>query len=235
MSRAGLREKARPGAKAVETPYDQAGPGLQEHLRTYGTPLVTRSLDAHGHETGRTILVESRTAPVQVGLADTILSVHAPFPDDLDRWEAPGRIAMGLGRSAEGTLRFEKVEKPGPDGTVRVAVSGTLKVEGVLGPGKVKNGVYTVKGEQTFDLPTKGWRSARWTVDVALDVTTLDDQPGGHAVGSLVLTMGGPGDLLKIPSDASRAKEKARGDALQKARAGAKEKPKTGAAAKPKP
>ena len=49
---------------------------------------------------------------------------------------------------------------------VRVKVSGVLKAEGVVAGNFIKDGTYTVTGEQTYDPQTREWTSSRWSVVV---------------------------------------------------------------------
>jgi hypothetical protein len=149
--------------------------------------VVTLKLDPSGHELKRLRRLEGATAKQFTDLADAILSVHARFPSDAHRWESSAKLITAQGQTVAGTLAFEKVAFA--PGAVRVKVSGHLapvgqapKVEEVRTPS------YTVTGEQVYDLTAQEWRSARWSIDVAFDVTRAG-KPSGTASGMIKLAM----------------------------------------------
>jgi hypothetical protein len=114
----------------------------------------------------------------QRAIIETLLSIHTPIPKGLDSWESPTQLAMGHGQTAKGRLRFEKektaVGKSSTD-VVKVKVSGVLKAEGVVAGNFIKDGTYTVTGDQVFDAHTHEWTSSRWSVAV---VNELANQAG---------------------------------------------------------
>ena len=54
-----------------------------------------------------------------------------------------------------------------PGGLVRVKVSGVLKAEGAIVGNFIKDGRYTVSGEQHYDPKSREWKKAKWSVDVS--------------------------------------------------------------------
>ena len=49
---------------------------------------------------------------------------------------------------------------------MKVKVSGVLKAEGVVAGNLIKDGTYTVTGEQLYEPSSREWKSARWSVVV---------------------------------------------------------------------
>jgi hypothetical protein len=97
---------------------------------------------------------------------------------------------MGHGQVAKGMLRFEKekesIAKPG--GLVAVKVSGILKSEGVSVVGNlIKDGTYTVTGEQMYEPDTREWKSARWSVVVNNELADANGQTIARANGKMLV------------------------------------------------
>ena len=105
-------------------------------------------------------------------ITETLLSIHTPIPTDAAFWEATTRLAMGHNQTAKGMLRFEKDKSSIAlaGGLVRVKVSGVLKAEGAVVGNFIKDGRYTVSGEQHYDPKSREWKKAQWTVDVSNDL-----------------------------------------------------------------
>ena len=130
-------------------------------------------------------------------IAETILSIHTPIPTDAAFWEAPTQLAMGQNQTAQGMLRFEKDKGSAalPGGLIRVKVSGVLKAEGAVVGNFVKDGRYTVNGEQHYDPKSREWKKASWSVDVATELAnaagiTIASEKGKMTVDSKMLGTG---------------------------------------------
>ena len=143
-------------------------------------------------------------------ITETLLSIHTPIPTDSAFWEAPTQLAMGHNQTAKGMLRFEKdkgsVASPG--GLVRVKVSGVLKAEGAIVGNFIKDGRYTVSGEQHYDPKSREWTSAKWNVDVANDLANAAGVTVAHANGKMVVEskMIGDGTAADGQQDADTSK-----------------------------
>ena len=164
MSRSRLQGQINPDAPVLDVSMKNAPPRLQEVLKTFDTTAATMLLD----DDSRVVSRKFRSDVPFHAVIETLLSIHTPIPRAVAFWEAPTRLAMGHGQTAKGMLRFEKdkesVAKTG--GLVKVKVSGVLKAEGVVAGNLIKDGTYTVTGEQLYDPSSREWRSARWSVVV---------------------------------------------------------------------
>jgi hypothetical protein len=164
MSRSRLQGRINPDAPFLDVSMKNAPPRLQEVLKTFDTTAATMLLD----DDSRVVSRKFRTDAPFHAIIETVLSIHTPIPRAVAFWEAPTRLVMGHGQTAKGMLRFEKekesVAKTG--GLVRVKVSGVLKAEGVVAGNLIKDGTYTVTGEQLYEPSSREWRSARWSVVV---------------------------------------------------------------------
>lgn len=164
MSRSRLQGQINANTPIIDVSMKNAPPRLQEVLKTFDTTAATMLLD----EDARVVSRKFRTDVPFHAVIETLLSIHTPIPRSVAFWEAPTRLVMGHGQTAKGMLRFEKdkesVAKTG--GLVKVKVSGVLKAEGVVAGNLIKDGTYTVSGEQLYDPGSREWRSARWSVVV---------------------------------------------------------------------
>ncbi len=190
MSRSGVRFQ-QGEQPASDIPYDKAPPTLKKILEDFDKPAATIELDAEGGETARKLLIDENSTLVENGIIDNTRMFHVKVPSDKTQWEAPTKFSMGSGQFARGNLTYEKL--PGasdakPDSPVRVKVSGDLKAEGKLGAGEIKNGLYKVSGEQTYDPSKKEWTSGELNVDVTLDILAAG-QPAGSATGTMKVTL----------------------------------------------
>ena len=133
-------------------------------LKSFDTTAATMLLD----EDSKVVSRKFRTDVPFHAIIETLLSIHTPIPRAVAFWEAPTRLVMGHGQTAKGMLRFEKekesVAKTG--GLVKVKVSGVLKAEGAVVGNLIKDGTYTVTGEQTLRTELARVESARWSVAV---------------------------------------------------------------------
>jgi hypothetical protein len=96
---------------------------------------------------------------------------------------------MGHNQTAKGTLRFEKDKGSTtlPGGLVRVKVSGILKAEGAIVGNFVKDGTYTVTGEQHYDPKSREWKKASWSVDVATELANAAGVTVANAKGKMLV------------------------------------------------
>ncbi len=185
MSRAGIVTKR--GGSSEEDDYEDQAPSMQQRLRCFDTTAVTVAFDASGKELKRTAKIEGPLAEQIGGLIESLLAIHVGFPREADRWEVPARLTMGQGRTAQGTLRFEKVSREGK--TVRMRVAGRLvPTGGGAKSEETRTGSYSVSGEQVYDTAAQQWRSADWSIELSLDVLQ-NGKPAGAASGSMKLTV----------------------------------------------
>ena len=164
ISRQRLQGQINPNSPILDVSMKNAPPRLQDVLKMFDTTAATMLLD----DNSRVVSRKFRSDGPFHAVIETILSIHTPIPRAVAFWEAPTRLVMGHGQTAKGMLRFEKdkasVAKTG--GLVKVKVSGVLKAEGVVAGNLIKDGTYTVTGEQLYDPSSREWRSARWSVVV---------------------------------------------------------------------
>src|SRR6185437_4090806 len=114
---------------------------------------------------------------------------HTPIPRDVASWEAPTQLAMGHGQTAKGILRFEKTKERAADsgGLINVKVSGVLKAEGAIVGNLIKDGTYTMTGEQSYDPRSREWKSARWSVAVKSELANAAGITLAHAQGNMLV------------------------------------------------
>jgi hypothetical protein len=160
-------------------------------LNTFGAPLATIKLDDEGGEISRVPLIS--TGPLAVpGIIDNARVFHVRYSTEKPRWDAPVTLPMAKGEAARGRLQFEKLPAPPTaqaDSPMRVKVSGTLSSNAAINGVQLKNAVYKVSGEQTYDPIARDWSAGNWKVDMAWDMVR-DDKPQGSAAGTMTLTLG---------------------------------------------
>lgn len=164
ISRARFQGQLLPQSPVVSFAYNEAPPALQQLLRTFDATAASMLIDDRARVVSRRFRSE---APLHA-IVETLLSIHTPIPKDVGSWEAPTRLAMGHGQTASGILRFEKEKPSGTDtgGPIKVKVSGVLKAQGAIVGNLIKDGTYTVTGEQSYDPRAREWTSARWSVEI---------------------------------------------------------------------
>jgi hypothetical protein len=169
VNRARFQGRLLPDAPVLSVSYFQAPPALQELLQRFDTPAASIVLDDQANVLARRDRFEG--GPFHA-IVETLLSIHTPIPKDVASWEAPTQLAMGHGQTAKGSLRFEKEKASvaASGGLVNVKVSGVLKAEGVIVGNLIKDGTYTVTGEQSYDPHTREWKSARWSVAIETEL-----------------------------------------------------------------
>ncbi len=184
VNRSRFQGRLRPDAPALSVSYNQAPPALQELLKTFDTTAASILIDDRAQVVAR----RRRGAGPLHAIIETLLSIQTPMPRDVAAWEAPTQLAMGHGQTARGQLRFVK-EGPGATGTggpIRVKVAGVLEAEGVVVGNLIKDGRYTVTGEQSYAPQSREWTSARWSVEIQTELanqgTTI-----AHARGKMLV------------------------------------------------
>lgn len=168
VSRSRFQGQFSPEMPPLSVTYYQAPPPLQAMLERFDATSASLLIDDRAHVMDRRIRFEGPLTAI----VETLLSIHTPIPKDVGAWEAPTELAMGHGQTAKGTLRFEKdkASKPSGEGLVNVKVAGVLKAEGAIVGNLIKDGTYTVTGEQSYDPKTREWTSAKWSVEIATEL-----------------------------------------------------------------
>ncbi len=184
ISRARFQGRIRPDVPVLNVSYRDAPPALQEVLRTFDTTAASVLLDDRSNALARRVRSEGPLHAV----IETLLSIHTPIPRDVAFWEAPTQLAMGHGQTAKGLLRFEKAKERVADrGLLKVKVSGVLEAEGAIVGNFVKDGTYTVTGEQSYDPRSREWKSARWSVVVKTELANAAGITLAHAQGNMLV------------------------------------------------
>ena len=122
-------------------------------------------------------------------ITETILSIHTPDPhrrrllgsthaardgpESNRQGDAPVRERQGKRRLAR---------RPDPR-----KVSGVLKAEGAIVGNFVKDGRYTVTGEQHYDPRSREWKKASWSVDVANELANAAGVTVANAKGKMTV------------------------------------------------
>jgi hypothetical protein len=185
VTRSRFQGRLQPDSPIMSVTANDAPPMLQDILKRFDIIAASMSIDDDYKVINRRFRFEGSQRPV----TETIVSIHAPIPKGVDTWEAPTQLAMGHGQTAKGLLRFEKdkasAAKPGEP--VKVKVSGVLKAEGVVAGRFIKEGTYTVTGEQTYDTHTNEWTSSRWSVAVANELANQAGLTVAHARGTMIV------------------------------------------------
>lgn len=185
ISRARFKGRLQPDAPILNVSYNEAPPALKSVLGRFDTKAASIQLDDRSNVIGRRVGVEGGMHAI----VETLLSIHTPIPRDAGAWESPTQLAMGHGHTAKGTLRFEKIKEglDKTDGLVKVKVSGVLDAEGIVVGNLVKNGTFTVTGEQHYDPKSREWTSARWSVAVKNELTNQDGMTVAHTLGKMIV------------------------------------------------
>jgi hypothetical protein len=184
-SRARFQGRVQPDAPVFNVSLKDAPPPMQEILKNFD--VVTASLLLN--DDLKVVDRKYRSDGPQRAMIETLLSIHTPIPKGVDSWESPTQLVMGYGQTARGKLRFEK-DKLGTGKSsdiVKVKVSGVLKAEGVVAGNFIKDGTYTVTGEQIFDSHTHEWTSARWSVAVANELANQAGLTVAQAKGTMTV------------------------------------------------
>jgi len=207
ISRARFQGRLQPDAPVLTVSYKEAPPALELLLKKFDTPAASVLLDDRARVVRRVVRLDG---PLHA-IVETLLSIHTPIPKDMAFWEAPTQLAMGHGQTANGILRFEKdkesVAKTG--GLVKVRVAGKLRAEGAVVGNLIKNGIYTVTGDQEYDPRTREWKSARWSVAINNELANAAGLTVAQAQGHMVVESNA---LDSAPSTAADADTKPRDD-----------------------
>ena len=192
ITRAGFQGRFMPDAPVLSVDYRNAPPPLQDLLKRFDVTAASVLLD----DRARVLQPQVRLQGPLHAITETLLSIHTPIPTDVAFWEAPTQLAMGQNQTAKGMLRFEKDKSSItlPGGLVQVKVSGVLKAEGAIVGNFIKDGRYTVTGEQHYDPKSREWRmrtgqsTSRATWPTPAGVTVA------HANGKMVVDSKMSGD-----------------------------------------
>ena len=217
IDRGRYQGRMQPEAPVIGVTAAEAPPRLQEIMKNYDIVVASLSLNDDDKVINRRV----RNDGPQRAIIETLLSIHSPIPKGVDSWESPSQLAMGQGHVARGNLRFEreKAKTPGPivdakapvdpsssPAPVKVKVSGVLKAEGVVAGRFIKDGTYTVTGEQTFDPKTHDWTSTRWSVAVANELANQAGQTVAHAKGTMTVSSEAVDTPTTSPGDSTAPK-----------------------------
>ncbi len=187
ISRSRFQGQISPESPVFNVTFKEAPPRLQEILKAFDTTAATLLLDENSQVVSRRF---RNDLPFHA-IVETLLSIHTPIPRAVAFWEAPTQLAMGQRQTAKGILRFEKektsIDTTANGGTVKVKVSGRLKAEGVVVGNYVKDGIYSVTGEQIYEPSSREWRSARWSVAVENDLVNAAGLAVAHAKGKMLV------------------------------------------------
>lgn len=175
------------GGTTKEVKAEDGPPQLKRLLTdSFGSPLCKLEVDATGKELKRTIVAGPGAKQlIDSGMIANTTLFHPWYATDQDEWEAPMEISAGF-TIVSGKVKYTKI--PGGKGSQATKVAGTLPLDGVKGPGGllIKNGKYTVTGEQTYD-PTRGeWIDGKLTMEVSFKLHE-GDKPIGSASGTMNL------------------------------------------------
>ena len=153
ISRASFQGRLLPDAPVVGVTANNAPPQLQAILRTFDAPIAVILLDDEMNVVNRKV---RENVPLHA-VAETLLSLHTPVPRGRVRGTLPRNSRWDTGRPPKGRCtskgRKESLEKTG--GMVNVKVSGVLKAEGAIAGKLIKDGTYTVTGEQAYDAKSR--------------------------------------------------------------------------------
>ncbi len=201
MSRSKFQGRLQPDSPVLSVSAKEAPLRLQELLKLYDTTAATMMVNDNDRVTSLKLKFDGPQRPV----VETVVSIHSPMPSDVDSWDASSRLAMGQGQTAKGKLRFEKVKKPAnkeasdlssdlarankpePVELVKVKVSGVLQGEGVIAGNLIKDGTYTVDGEQSYDPQTREWVASKWSVEVNSDLANQAGLIVARAKGRMIV------------------------------------------------
>lgn len=70
---------------------------------------------------------------------------------------------------------------------MKVKVSGVLRAEGAVVGRLIRDGTYTVAGEQHYDPQSPEWKSARWSVEVNNELANANGVTVAHARGKMLV------------------------------------------------
>jgi hypothetical protein len=177
-----FRGRIQPDGPFYDVIPSDAPARLKEILAGYDVVAASVSLDEDDKQIDR----KFRNDLPSRAILETLISIHTPIPRNLKTWEVPTQLAMGQGQTAKGNLTLELQGDPAETkGLLKVSVKGVLKAEGVVAGRFVKDGTYTVTGEQMFDSESREWKSSKWTVAIENALAAQGGQVVGHAKGEM--------------------------------------------------
>lgn len=156
--------------------YDDAPPALKAILAQFGEPLAVYSLGTEGEEIAPPELKIKSGVLIDTNAHMLTRVFHPRFPRREAKWVVATAIPIGQGQTSKGNLTYEKLSRPAADGSVRVKVSGTLEVSGMLGQSRIDKGSYVVSGEQTYNMKVGDWTSGK--LDMQLSIEAEDPRSG---------------------------------------------------------
>jgi hypothetical protein len=173
----------KPEANSISV--DKAPADLKQLLKdSYGNVLYSYVADEEGRaKEGKFHAGAGAQKLVDDGQIDNARVFHAPFPKELNRWEAPVKIGMGEGGFATGTLAYEKVKVS--DRYVEVNVTG--KAEAKLDKPTTRVASYEIKGKQYYDTQVKEYVGGR--LDMEVKSVTVTDGVKTTGVGTTIWTL----------------------------------------------
>ncbi|NLE58732.1 MAG: hypothetical protein GX616_10250 [Planctomycetes bacterium] len=202
MSRAKLVNTEQ--GQTQEVSFDEASDELKKTPRdSFDVPLCILQVDASGKETRRTVVAGAGAkSMVDNGMIANALLFHPPFPPQRKEWQADAEFSTGNGGSAQGKLTYTTVPGRGPRRLFKV--SGKCSRESFRLPDKpltMKDVLFVVSGEQTYDPAQRAWVSGKLAVDVSFQMIT-DDQTTTSAKGKMTLSCEeSPGRQTTRPSN----------------------------------
>lgn len=177
--------------KTDEVKAENAPEPLRKLLQdSFDVPVCKLQVDQNGKEVKRTLLAgPGAKSLVDNNLIANALLFHPPFPQDKSEWEADSEVSMGEGGSAKGKLSYQKVASD--KGVQLVKVSGKLMNDSFQRPGTpltIKDSIYVVSGEQTYDLAQQEWVSGKLTMRVSFKMT-MGEKLVGTATGTMIASL----------------------------------------------
>ena len=185
ISRARFQGRFMPDAPVLSVAYREAPPMLQDLLKRFDVTAASVLLDDRARvlsdrfgSRARCTRSPRRSCRFTRRFPPTPPSGKPPLSS---RWATikPPRECSGFEK--------DKASAALPGGLVRVKVSGVLKAEGAIVGNLIKDGRYTVTGEQHYDPKSREWKKASWSVDVANDLANAAGVTVAHAKGKMMV------------------------------------------------
>jgi len=155
---------------------------------TFDSPICKLETDEAGKELKRTVIAgRGASGVLDNGLVANCMMFHPWYESDKDEWRADVEVSAGE-TSVKGPLAYKKMPG-GKGGQQIVKVSGTLTADGVKDRkgNTIKDGKYTITGQQTYDTTRKEWVAGQWSMDIAFAMTR-NDKELARAKGTMAVT-----------------------------------------------
>jgi len=187
MSRAGIFTST--AGKKTNLKFEDAPEQVKKMLTDlFDSPICAIEVDAVGKEVKRKVLA----GPGAIGVLDSGLIAnctmfHPWYESDKDEWRADVEVSAGEA-VVKGPLAYKKTAG-GKGGQQIVKVSGTLAADGVKDRkgNTIKDGKYTITGQQTYDPTRQEWIAGQWSMDIAFAMTR-NDKELARAKGTMAVT-----------------------------------------------